>query len=137
MKLSNYFLIACTTLITITSCTKSTPAAKPTTYPINGLWIGTYSYQTQPPLFFSFSIYPDGSLSYKSSGTNGYTFYAIGTWNLADTIFTYHVVTTNNPGGTQSTQNGTAIFKSTGTLIGTNTDSATSASGTFTMQRDN
>jgi hypothetical protein len=121
----------------LVSCSKDTDD-KPS-YPIAGLWIGTYTYLTQPPLYFSFTIYPDGSMSYKSKGSNDFTFYANGTWTLNGSNFSYSVQTTNTPNvAVQPRQTGTATYSNTGTLTnGVNTDVATGASGTFTMTRVN
>ena len=119
----------------LSSCKKECPVTK---YPIAGLWIGTYVFQAQPPLYFSFTIYPDGSMSYKSKGNNGYTFYANGTWTLTGTQFSYDVNTVNNPGGVQSHQAGTATFSEDGKLTdGINRDLDANVQGTFQMQRVN
>jgi hypothetical protein len=108
------------------------------TYQIAGLWIGTYTYLTQPPLYFSFTIYPDGTMSYKSKGNNGYTFYANGTWTLNGTTLSYSVTTTNNPGGTQQTQTGTATYSNSGTLTnGIHADAISGLSSTWSMTRVN
>jgi hypothetical protein len=108
------------------------------TYPITGLWVGTYTMSGQPPLYFSFTIYPDGTISYKSKGINEYIFYANGTWTLSGSTFSYTVTTTNNPGGVQSTQSGTATFSNTGTLTnGVNKDNSSGLSSSWTMDRVN
>jgi len=137
MKQKHYLLAICLVLLCLTSCKKDS-TTQPSTYPIAGLWIGTYTFLTQPPLYFSFTIYPDGTMSYKSKGINDYTFYANGTWTLNGTAFSYTATTTNTPGGTQSTQTGTATYNATGTLTnGINRDVATNQSGTFNMTRVN
>lgn len=139
MKHRFVFLLLSIGLFTHLGCTKKESAPPSTTsYPIAGLWIGTYTYQNQSPQYFSFTIYPDGTMSYKSKGSNGFTFYANGTWFLNGTTFNYDVTTTNTPGPVQSNQKGTATYSNTGTLTnGINTDVATGSSGTFTMNRVN
>ena len=136
MRLRSFLIVAIIPVIFGTlSCKKenSNPS-----YQIAGLWEGTYVFKSQPPLYFSFTIYPDGSLSYKSKGDNGYTFYAVGSWELNGSTFTYDVTTTNNPGGIEVDQTGTATYQNNGTLSnGVNTDVATGESGTFSMTRVN
>lgn len=137
MRFKHLFVAICLLFVGLSSCEKesSTP---PPTYPIAGLWIGTYTYLDQPPLYFSFTIYPDGTMSYKSKGIDGYTFYANGTWMLTGNDFSYTVTTTNNPGGDESTQTGTATYSDSGTLTnGINTDTETGGAGAFTMNRVN
>ena len=117
------------------TCEKEDPVTK---YPIAGLWIGTYTFKSQPPLYFAFTIYPDGSMSYKSKGDNGYTFYANGTWVLTGDKFTYDVTTVNNPGGFQSHQVGTATFSDKGKLTnGVNHDVDANVDGYFELTRVN
>ncbi len=61
MKLRHlYVLAAFVSLISFTSCEKENTVPGTPKYPIAGLWIGTYTFLTQPPLYFSFTIYPDG-----------------------------------------------------------------------------
>jgi hypothetical protein len=111
----------------MTSCTKSTAQATrvDTIYrcvnSITGLWEGTYNVPSGPPYYFSFSIYPNGKLSYKSEayyGTLKYNAFADGTWTLTGNQFSFSVTTINYPTGTQQQQLGTATYNS--------------ASGTFT-----
>jgi hypothetical protein len=105
------------------------------TYPISGLWTGTYVVGAGSPVpagtafFFSFSIYPDGKISYKSKGYyNGsleYITFADGTWTLNGTAFAFSVTTINIPGGgSQHLQFGTATYSSANTTLsaGTITD---------------
>jgi len=136
MKSKRILMLLSISLLLLTACEKDCPAPESDKYQIAGLWIGTYSYKTQPPLFFSFTIYPDGSMMYKSKGINDYTFYAVGTWTLSKNTFSYNVTTTNNPGGVQSNQAGTATYSEEGTLTnGTNREVSTGETGTFTMNR--
>jgi hypothetical protein len=100
------------------------------TQSIQGLWEGTYtvgSGQPLPPgtqLYFAFSIYPNGTLSYKSKGYyNGnanYITFAYGTWKLVGTKFSFTIKPINAPAG-KITQYGTAKFNiSKGTLTNGN-----------------
>jgi hypothetical protein len=131
MKIGRFCLLLSLIVIMLGSCTKNT---SPAIYPISGLWIGTYSFKTQPPLYFSFSIYPDGSLSYKAAMIDGSFVYANGTWMLNNNKFTYHVITTD----IASDQTGTADFSNMGKLAnGINTNTQTGESGSFTMSRSN
>jgi hypothetical protein len=52
---------------------------------VKGLWVGTYTVDqlpTQPALFYSFVIKPDGTLITEGKGANGVSYYAVGTWNV-------------------------------------------------------
>src|SRR5438309_1147309 len=74
--------------ILLISCKKDTEDSKTeTTYPITGLWIGTYT-QDQTPnqsgYDYSFSIYPDGTLLTKGTANDNYTHYSSGTWILTN-----------------------------------------------------
>lgn len=115
------------------------------TYPIQGLWIGTYSQDgSSGQSFYSFIVYPDGILVTRGKGFDGKYYYSSGTWNLSnDNIFTATIVSFVTPGPNPVTQSITAIYSTTGVLTnGTwkdviNTNS-TPLSGTFsTMQRVN
>lgn len=118
--------------------------ATTTTYPILGLWIGTYTVTVADPtyigqsFFFSFTIFQDGTLTYKSK-TPGYDEYAYGTWSLNGNAFSFAVKTLNYTTGSFShNQYGTAIYDAThGTLTsGTITDAATGGKSTWTMKRE-
>ena len=119
-------------------CFLVTPSCKKESNPthqITGLWEGTYTCCSQPALYFSFTVYPDGTLTYKSKGINNETFYASGTWSLSGSAFTYDVTTLNTPGG-PSHQVGSATYSSAGTLTnGINTDVDTDVAGIFSMNK--
>ncbi len=135
--MSKRIILSCLVALSVlfATCDKEDPVSK---YPIAGLWIGTYTFKSQPPLYFSFTIYPDGSMSYKSKGDNGYTFYANGTWVLTGDKFTYDVMTVNNPGGIQSHQVGSATFSDKGKLTnGVNKDVDFNVEGNFELSRVN
>ena len=99
--------------------------------------MGTYT-NTSGTFFFSFSIYPDGTLSYKSKATNNATYFADGSWTLTDSAFTFNVFTVN-ASVTQFTQTGIGIYsKSKGTLTnGTGSDQPSTTPFTWTMTRVN
>ncbi|HEX4850958.1 MAG TPA: hypothetical protein VFV08_09140, partial [Puia sp.] len=105
------FFVSFLCLSVFLSCKKDNNSS----HQITGLWEGTYTCCSQPALYFSFTIYPDGTLSYKSKGINNATFYASGTWILNGNAFTYDVLTLNTPGG-PSHQVGSATYSSNGTL---------------------
>lgn len=136
MKTRNYFIIAFISLFFITSCKKDSPVAA-AIYPIQGLWIGNYT-NISGTFFFSFSIYPDGSLSYKSKGTNNATFFADGSWTLTDKTFTFNIFTINAPGN-QFIQTGSGIYNSSkGTLTtGIGSDQPSTTPFTWSMTRVN
>ena len=116
---------------------------------IDGLWIGTYTVGTGFPVppgtsfYFTFSIYPDGTLSYKSKGYyNGsyeYITFADGTWTLTGTTFNFTVQTINIAGGgPQLTQTGSATYNSTnGTLTNGTITNGPGSSEDWTMTRVN
>jgi hypothetical protein len=79
------------------------------------LWEGTYTATDGSSFFFSFSIHPDGTVSYKTKGryleNNNYVSFADGTWTLSGTTFSFSVTTVNDPYVTvQTTQTGTATY---------------------------
>lgn len=112
---------------------------------IAGLWIGTYTVTQLPelaPLYYSFSIKPDGKILVEGIGANGKTYYSAGTWTLNRTTFTTTYLSINYDGsGGQVTQSSTTTYNSTGTMTGTWTDTANpnggSLSGTLTLSRVN
>lgn len=127
-------LLLMLTTITLLSCKKDSTNQTPTpNNTIQGLWVGTYtvgagsSVPAGTSFFFSFSIYSDGTASYKSKGFyNGsydYITFANGTWTLTGTQFSFTVTTINLAGGgPQQTQSGAATF---------NTSAVTLTNGTF------
>lgn len=121
------------TLTSIISCSKKDNTTTP--HSINGLWIGTYNtpLNENVPYFFSFSVYPDGSLSYKSKGKENTTFYAHGTWLLDGSTFSFSVVETS----TGNVQTGTAIYNEQNESLasGTLSDSEAGTSATWTMSK--
>jgi hypothetical protein len=133
-----YVLLLFSIVLTLSCKKSSSPAAS--TYQITGLWIGTYTAQNpvQAPQFFSLSIFPDGSISYKSKSANGYINYANGAWTLSANTLNFTVTTLNNPIGSQTTQTASASFSSSGTLTNGNIiDNVTGTTAIWSMNRIN
>jgi hypothetical protein len=131
-------------LFQISSCTKTTAQqpAKPATFPLAGLWTGTYTVNEQPGVgeqYFSFIIKPDGSIIVETKGA-GQQHLSIGTWTLSDSTLNCSFISiyglTNNVGVNQSA---TAVWDKTGKLnSGTWQSSPTSlGTGKFTLTRIN
>jgi hypothetical protein len=106
-----------------TSCTKNEccPTTAPTrTYPVSGLWVGTFttiSGFAQPPgtsYYLALSLYPDGKMSYKSgTSQSGFFVYAEGTWSLSGTNLSWTATTINAQSGSQVAVNGSATYMPT------------------------
>lgn len=112
-----------TAILFVSACTKETKPTEPPaqTYPIEGLWLGTYSVDGMPAqgqLFYSFAIYPDGTLLTKSKGGDGKFYYSSGTWTLSGgkvfngTITTFETFNS----ALKVTQTVTATFSNSGKL---------------------
>jgi hypothetical protein len=90
------------------------------THAITGLWIGSYTMLASSSLdplmsyYFTLSIYPDGTVSYKSKGNaNGnrnYISFADGTWTITGNKFNFSVLTANYYTGIQEKQTGVATY---------------------------
>lgn len=132
-----FMVLGGATVIQLSGCAKTIAQGKcPTS--IHGLWEGTYLYQDQPPLYFSFTIYPDGSISYKSKGIGNNTFNAYGTWQLRGNEFKYRVQVVDAPYvPVQPVQEGSAIYDaSKGTLTeGVNVDVNTKLGAIWSMNK--
>jgi len=128
------------------SCKKDSvqPAPAPT-YPIEGVWTGTY---TQDDLSndqkygYSFAIYPDGTLITKGAANDNLTHYSAGTWTLSNDSLFSATITTINIYNSPVTQNISAIFSNKGTLsngVWANTTpvNGINYSGKFSLQRVN
>jgi len=127
-------------------CKKETSHCTPG---IQGLWVGTYTVGEGFPVpagtsfFFSFSIHPDGKMSYKAKGFyNGnyeYITFADGTWKLDGNAFTFSVKTINYaPGEPQLPQTGSATYNSAdGTLINGIISNGPGSYESFTMAEVN
>ncbi len=147
MKLNSFLktsLIAILISLTFLSCEKD-PAPTPTTttYPIQGLWIGSYTVDGQPALgqqYYSFIIKPDGTMIGDSKSSNPTQQHiTLGTWNLSGSTLSCAITCiyglSVNIGLNQTC---TATWDNTGKLTGTwKNVSGPTASGTFTMTRVN
>jgi hypothetical protein len=75
-------------------------------YPVAGIYIGTYSVDSKPELgnrYYSFVVFPDGSLLTKGATEMGDTAYQKGSWLLtSDSTFKGTITTFPNPFITQS-----------------------------------
>jgi hypothetical protein len=128
------------------SCKKDSEAPKTEpTYPITGVWIGTYTQDqatAQSNYSYAYSIFPDGTILTKGGANDGLTHYASGTWTLtSDSLFSATIMTINVY-ETPITQNISAIFSSKGTLTNGVWANAvpingTTFSGKFSLQRVN
>lgn len=122
LSLVGFFILA-GLLFQISGCTKAdTPVTTVVNYPIEGLWIGTYTVTGQDNLgtqYFSFIIKPDGSIIADTKGDKQQHL-AIGNWTLNGTIlsttFTCVYGIQSNIGVTESA---TATWDKTGKLVGT------------------
>lgn len=116
---------------------------------IIGLYEGTYAVGPGSPVptgtqfYFSFSIYPNGKVSYKSKGYyNGsldYISFADGTYTLTNNVFSFNVTTINSPGGgPQHNQYGTADYNgTTGTLTNGVISDPLGSNATWSMTKVN
>lgn len=99
------------TLVIFQSCDKD-DSVDPT-YPIEGLWIGTYNIieavESGHSFHYSFFIRNDDTIQVQGVGADGNTYYAIGTWSLNDTTFNASFSTTNL-GQQGVVQNATAVY---------------------------
>ena len=138
MKKNSLLLLSFLLLLFI-SCKKNDTCPLPT-YPISGLWIGTYTAEQVPSqgsLYYSFIIKPDGKVLTESLGGDGKTYYASGTWNLTGSTFIYSITTFESG----INQTGSLTFSDQGNLTdGTWQDinNSPNLNGTFpTMTRIN
>ncbi len=131
------FFIASTMLF---SCTKE--CDPPTvTYPIHGLWIGTYSVNGHPELgerYFSFVIKPDGTIIMEGKAEN-VTGLATGTWTMNGNAFSAsYTVITGVPANIGTKQQAAATFDNSGKLTnGVWSNVNTTTAGTFKLDRIN
>lgn len=126
------------------SCSKDNDDPQTTAkYPIEGLWIGTYTVNGNTPAgqqYFSLVIKPDGKMisDTKSSGNQNQNL-CLGTWTLSGTSFTSTY--TSVYGEAQNlgiNQKCTGVWDSIGKLTGTWQNlSADNTTGTFTVTRVN
>lgn len=112
---------ACIAIFQMTSCTKSnaqTNNCPPATYPVTGLWEGTYQTDqvSHAPTYESFAIYPDGTFLRRSKVVSS-TEYALfkGTWKLTGNILEFKDSTLSYSVG-YIINTGTLTFSNSGKL---------------------
>lgn len=111
----SYVVISAISLILLcqVSCKKDDTGNA--TYPISGLWIGTYTGGgVTTPRFYSLTVFPDGSVLTKGDISTGFA-YSQGTWTLTGNNFSATITTFSSPSVEQKI---TATFSNTGTLSG-------------------
>lgn len=142
MKTSKLLLFASLALalsLGFLACEKEHEPKPEKTYPIAGLWIGTYTVH-DPSIgeqYFSFVIKPDGGLIVDSKGDDQQHL-AIGTWSVTGTTFTAEYTYVYGIASNVSvTQTATAEWDATGKLTGTWMNVSPEDSGTFKMERVN
>lgn len=96
-------------LFQLTSCKKvvaqlpcpECPACPTPTYPVAGLYIGTYSVDSKPQngdVYYSFVVFPDGTILTKGLTELGDTAYQRGSWELSsDSTFSATISTFTIP----------------------------------------
>jgi hypothetical protein len=132
-------------IFTQTGCKKDSTQTTATTnsFPIEGLWIGSYTVDGNTALgqqYYSYIIKPDGTMVYDSKG-NGKQYISIGTWLLTGKTLS---TTANNIYGDNGislgvVQTSTSTWDSTGKLTGGIWKNLAPAigQGTFTLTRVN
>jgi hypothetical protein len=128
----------------LSSCKKEDTASTttPAKYPIEGLWIGTYSFDGQPTLgqqYFSFVIKPDGTMITDTKLSNQ-QYLALGNWSLTSSTLTCAFTYIYGPApGVGTAQTASATWDNTGKLTGTwqNVSPANGVKGTFILTRVN
>lgn len=136
------FFAAAIMLFQMSSCKKAAAQTpNPKTYPIEGLWVGTYTVDGQPnkgSQYYSFILKPDGTMIQDGKDANQQAI-SIGTWTLTGTILSCNFTSIYGVSGTGVTENATAAWSDTGELtsgVWSNPSPGT-GSGTFTMTRIN
>lgn len=133
------------TALAVSSCQKDSTPPTPTTptYPVEGLWIGTFTVDNNPSqagtYFYSYAVYPDGSILVKSLPADGNTYYSAGQWTLSNANVFSATFTSMNFKGAQVTQTITANFSDTGKMTdGVWTDKINAnQTGKLSMERVN
>ncbi len=126
----------------IASCKKTNaepPRECPTPiYPVAGIYTGTYSVTTMPELgnrYYSFAVFPDGTLLTKGLTEFGDTAYHKGNWALSpDSVFTATIKTFTTP---SVIQNITGIVSNDGKISNATWQDIYNSGQFSTMQRVN
>ncbi|MGZ8544381.1 MAG: hypothetical protein ACXWV0_03750 [Flavisolibacter sp.] len=143
MKFVLSLLMFSVLLVTFQSCVKDDDTT-PATYPIEGLWIGTYNFDasvpgaTSSPQYFSFIIKPGGELIVESTA-NGVDYLATGNWTLNGTMLQCNYTYSSSAFGTSLAQTATATYENSGKLVSGQwfNNNSPNTKGTFTMNRIN
>jgi len=126
-------------LFQMTSCKKSVAQTNcPTaTYPVTGLWEGTYQTDqvSHAATYTSMAIYPDGTIIRRAKIVGTANDYALtrGTWKLTGSAFEYRDTTLLYSGGTV-VEKGTLTFSNNGTFANGTWQDLTGQSYTGTYQ---
>jgi hypothetical protein len=117
MRPVNRIIAVFLSIILLSSCTKESI----NTYPIEGLWIGSYTVDGLPlqgEHFYSLAVYPDGKVVTKSKAADGKDHFSSGTWAMSsNNIFSATITTVSpNSGSTAITQEITATYSKSGIL---------------------
>ena len=111
-------------LFQMTSCTKTTTQTQtqipcpPATYPVTGLWEGTYltNQVTHATTYVSLAIYPDGTMLRRSKVVSSTQYaYFKGTWKLTGNTFEFRDSTLFYSAGSQI-DTGTFTFNNDGKM---------------------
>lgn len=126
------------TLFQMASCKKShANDCPPVTYPVSGLWEGTYQTDqvAHATTYMSFAIYPDGSFLRKARvvGVPNEVAYFKGSWKLNGKDFTFRDTTFSYSGGYVITE-GALEFNNEGTLSNGSWDAIVGQTYTGTFQ---
>lgn len=143
------FIFSAILLVCTFSCSDDDEACQvevvnvPTNFPIEGLWIGSYTFDDFPNLgaqYYSFVIKPDGTIINDSKGTGG-QYLSVGTWTLSGKTLSCSIICVYSPEPTLlgANQSISATWDKTGKLTdGTwRTVSSNGGTGKFTMSRVN
>jgi hypothetical protein len=120
MRIRN-FALALVSTVFILSCTKddddTTPPVPPT-YPVEGLWVGTYTVDGQGPTTYpyAFSFQPNGVVVASGQGDNGTIYVSTGTYTVVDSVIKADYKTVNYDRGYQVSQKATLRYHSDGTI---------------------
>ena len=138
IKLVSLFLLSA--VLIFSSCEKEETDP---TYPIEGLWIGTYKYDpgvspNQNSQYFSFVIKPGGSLIVESQD-GAASYFARGSWTLSGTTLTCNYTFTTSVNSVPLSQTATATYEKSGKLVSGkwNNTSNVNEKGTFSLDRVN
>src|SRR6185437_15518561 len=132
------------TSIVFNACKKDSTSPTPDSpkYQVEGLWIGTFTVDNNPAepgvYYYSYAVYPDGSILVKSLAADGHNYYSTGKWTLSNAnVFSATFISINSSGSL--TQTITANFSDSGKMTdGVWTDIQNGGqSGKLSMERVN